>query len=166
MNITELATGAKLITFNRFKDNRGWFSECWSDKWQEETGGSMKTFRCSKTARLCSVVSALICSLILTSTSYASDVRKTWQSGDQFVALEHHDSTASETAISNDHPVELSPGRLAAKLTSIVLQPGDGDKPVQLLTSQSIGILVPEIVQGFRKAASGEDVIFAIVGLH
>lgn len=38
MNITELATGAKLITFNRFKDNRGWFSECWSDKWQEETG--------------------------------------------------------------------------------------------------------------------------------
>jgi len=126
----------------------------------------MKTFRCSNTTRLCSVVSALICSLILTSTSYASDVRKIWQSGDQFVALEHHDSTVSETAISNDHPVELSPDRLTAMLTSIVFQPDDSDKPVHLFTNQSVGILVPEIVQGFRKSASGEDVIFAIVGLH
>lgn len=38
MNITQLATGAKLIDFKRFADNRGWFSECWSEKWQEETG--------------------------------------------------------------------------------------------------------------------------------
>ncbi len=126
----------------------------------------MKIFRCRNAARLCSVVSALICSLLLTSASYASDVQEIWQSGDQFVALEHHNSTASETAISNDHPAELSPARLTAMLTSIVFQTGDSDKPLQLLTNQSIEILVPEIVQGFRKAASGEDVIFAIVGLH
>ena len=38
MNITELETGAKLIDFKRFKDDRGWFSESWSNKWQQETG--------------------------------------------------------------------------------------------------------------------------------
>jgi dTDP-4-dehydrorhamnose 3,5-epimerase len=38
MNTTELETGAKLIDFPRFKDNRGWFSESWSNKWQQETG--------------------------------------------------------------------------------------------------------------------------------
>lgn len=38
MDIQQLQTGAKLINFKRHKDNRGWFSECWSNKWQEETG--------------------------------------------------------------------------------------------------------------------------------
>lgn len=126
----------------------------------------MKTFCCSNTAWLCSVVSALLFFLILSSTSYASDVRKIWHSGDQFVALEHQDFPVSETAISNDHPVEISPDRLASMLASIEFRSADNDKPEQLFTKQSIETLVPEIVQGFRKASSAEDVIFAIIGLH
>ena len=38
MDIQQLQTGAKLITYPRFRDNRGWFSECWSNNWQQETG--------------------------------------------------------------------------------------------------------------------------------
>jgi len=29
MNVHELDCGAKVITFNRYADSRGWFSESW-----------------------------------------------------------------------------------------------------------------------------------------
>ena len=38
MNVHELDCGAKVITFNRYADSRGWFSESWSNKWLEEAG--------------------------------------------------------------------------------------------------------------------------------
>jgi dTDP-4-dehydrorhamnose 3,5-epimerase len=38
MNIFDLEAGAKVVTYNRFADNRGWFSETWSTKWANELG--------------------------------------------------------------------------------------------------------------------------------
>jgi hypothetical protein len=103
---------------------------------------------------------------MLFSTAHASDVRYLWQSRDQFVALERQDSSRDEAAISNDHPFEISPGRLTAILASIEVRTEDGGKPEQLISSQSLEVLVPQMVQGFHQAAPGEDVTFAIIGLH
>lgn len=126
----------------------------------------MNVLRCSNTNWLCSVASALLVLLMFSSASHASDVRHLWQSRDQFVALDRKDSPRDGAAISNDHPVELSPNSLTAILASIEVRPADGDKPEQLLTSQSLEALVPQLVQGFHQASPGEDVTFAIIGLY
>jgi hypothetical protein len=126
----------------------------------------MKTFRCRDANWYCSVASALLVILIFSSTSHASGVQKLWQSRDQFVALERQDSPMGGTVIANDHPVEISPDRLTAILTSIEFRSADSDRPEQLISKQSLEPLVPEIIKGFRKATSGEDVTFALIGLH
>lgn len=126
----------------------------------------MKTFRCRDAGWLFSVASGLLMLLMLFSTSHASEVRHLWQSRDQFVALERRDSAAGAAALSNDHPREISPDRLAAMLASITFHSADSGRPEQLLTNQSLEVLVPELVQGFRNAASGDDVTFAIIGLY
>jgi hypothetical protein len=126
----------------------------------------MKTFSFRDANWIYCVVSALLVFVMLSSNSDASDVRQLWQSRDQFVALERQDSTQGVTVISNDHPVEISPDRLTAFLASIELQSPDSKTAEQLITKQSLEVLVPEMVQGFRKAAHGEDVTFAIIGLH
>lgn len=122
----------------------------------------MKTFRCKFVAWMFSAVSGLLVVLIFSSASNASDSRKLWQSRDQFVALERQDSPGG----ANSHPVVISPERLSAILASIELQSPDSKKPEQLITSQSLEVLVPEMVEGFKKAAPGEDVTFAVIGLH
>ena len=38
MQIYRLESDAFVVTFNQFKDNRGWFSETWSDKWLPDLG--------------------------------------------------------------------------------------------------------------------------------
>ncbi len=38
MKIYRLECGAFVVTFNQFKDNRGWFSETWSDRWLPDMG--------------------------------------------------------------------------------------------------------------------------------
>ena len=126
----------------------------------------MKRFLCRDFDRLCFAVSAVLVLLMLYSTSYASDSRQIWQSRDQFVALEHQDYPASATVISNNHPVEISPDRLTAILASIEFNSADSEKPEQLFTNQSLEVLVPQLVKGFHQAASGEDVTFAVIGLH
>jgi hypothetical protein len=126
----------------------------------------MKMFHCSGANWFCSTASGLLVFLMLSSTAHTSDVRHLWQSRDQFVALERQDSSRDGAAISNDHPVEISPDRLTAILASIEVRTEDGGKPEQLLTNQSLEVLVPQMVQGFRRAAPGEDVTFAIIGLH
>ncbi|MBK5275758.1 MAG: SHOCT domain-containing protein [Desulfuromonadales bacterium] len=126
----------------------------------------MKMFRCSDADRLCSVVAAVLVLLMLSATCHASDVRRLWQSRDQFVALQRQDSSLGGAAILNDHPYEISPDRLTAILASIEVRSADGDKPEQLITNQSLEVLVPHMVQGFRQAAPGEDVTFAIIGLY
>jgi hypothetical protein len=79
------------------------------------------------------------------------------------VALERQDSSVGGT---NDHPVEISPDRLTAILASIEFHSADSDRPEKLITKQSLELFVPEIVKGFSKATSGEDVTFALIGLH
>lgn len=131
-----------------------------------ELGGSMKMFHCRYASRLCCTVVAVLVLLVLSSTSHASDVRHIWQSRDQFVALERQDVPPSGTVAINNHPVQLSPDRLAAMLASIEFSSEEGSKPEQLITNESLEVLVPQLVQGFRRAAPGEDVTFAIIGLH
>jgi hypothetical protein len=129
-------------------------------------GGSMKTIRCSNANRLCFVVSAALFLLMFSATSHASAVRTIWQSRDQFEALERQDSPQGATAISNNHPLQIAPERLSAILASIEVRSEDNDKPEQLITNQSLEVLVPQLVLGFRQATPGEDVTFAIIGLH
>lgn len=38
MKIYKLECSAFVVTFNQYKDNRGWFSETWSDKWLPDLG--------------------------------------------------------------------------------------------------------------------------------
>lgn len=38
MKVYQLEAGAKVFTYDRYRDNRGWFSESWSDKWKEDAG--------------------------------------------------------------------------------------------------------------------------------
>lgn len=126
----------------------------------------MKKYRCKDVFRLCSISLVVLASLMFSSASQASDVRNLWQSRDQFVALDRQESPKDGAVILNDHPVELSEGRLTALLTSIEFHSEDSGKPEQLITSQSIEVLAPQIVLAFRKAAPGDDVTFAIIGLH
>jgi hypothetical protein len=117
---------------------------------------------CSRAAdRLIHLAYAVLFLLLLSSVSQASDVRKLWESRDQFVALER-----SGTGIANDHPLELSPDRLTAILASIEVTTADSRSPQQLMTNQSLEALVPHLIQGFRQAEPGEDVTFAVIGLY
>ncbi|MBI5484752.1 MAG: SHOCT domain-containing protein [Deltaproteobacteria bacterium] len=126
----------------------------------------MKTFHVRDAGRLSSVFVVLVVLLVFSSISAAADVRMLWQSRDQFVALERQDSPAGVAAILNDHPVEIPPDRLTAMLASITLQLPDNKTPEQLITTQSLEVLVPELLAGFKKASPGEDVTFAVIGLH
>jgi FAD/FMN-containing dehydrogenase len=103
---------------------------------------------------------------MLSSASLASEGRQLWHSRDQFVALEQQNTRSTGTVQPNNHPVEIPPDRLTALLASIEFSSAESVKPEQLLLSESLEVLVPHMVQGFRKAAPGEDVTFAIIGLH
>ena len=50
MQVYNLIGGAKLLTFARHTDSRGWFAESWSNKWMEEYGIA-KPFVQSNTVR-------------------------------------------------------------------------------------------------------------------
>ncbi|MEI6205731.1 MAG: SHOCT domain-containing protein [Desulfuromonadales bacterium] len=126
----------------------------------------MKMFRFRDAGLLCIAASVVLALLMLSVNSHASDVRKLWQSRDQFVALERPDSTPGSSTPSNDHPVEISSDRLTAILASVELQSPDNKAAERLFTKQSLEALVPEMMQGFRKATPGEDVTFAVIGLH
>lgn len=126
----------------------------------------MKVFRCKDSHWLRLAASALLVLLTFSSTAHAADVQKLWQSRDQFVALDRTDSPLGGAVTANDHPLEISIDRLTAILASIEINPKTGSKPEQLFTKQSLDVLVPEIVQGFRKATPGEDVTFAVIGLY
>jgi hypothetical protein len=129
-------------------------------------GGAMKTCTWSNAGRFGLLASVLIMVIVCGSTSDASDVKQLWQSRDQFVALDRQDSPSGGGSIANDHPVEISPDRLTAILASIELQSPDSKNPEQLITPQSLEVLVPEMLQGFKKASPGEDVTFAVIGLY
>lgn len=126
----------------------------------------MKICRYRDANRLCILTVTVMVLLLITTMAHASDRRQLWQSRDQFVALEPQDVIPGETARTNNHPCEIAPDRLTAMLASIAFRSADSGKPEQLLTNQSLEVLVPHLVQGFRQATPGEDVTFAVIGLH
>ena len=127
----------------------------------------MKMFRGKDANWLCSVAYILLAIFILTSTSYASDVRYLWQSRDQFVALERQDSAAANFAQPNDHPAAgVTLERLTEILISIDMRATDGSKPEPLLTSSAVQALAPYLLQGLQQASPVEDVTFAVIGLY
>jgi len=109
---------------------------------------------------------ALLFLLMLSSTSHASDVRHLWQRRDQFVALERLDGADAGSTQPNDHPVELTLDRLTAMLSSIDIRANDGGKPEPLFTRPAVQVLAPQLQQALHQASPGEDVTFAIIGLH
>jgi len=126
----------------------------------------MKMFHGRDAYWLCSVVSAALVLLMLSSTSRASDVQYLWQSRDQFVALERQDTASAGPAQPNDHPAELSLDRLTAILASIDIRPAGGAKPEPLLTGPAVEALAPYLRQALQQASSNQDVTFAVIGLH
>lgn len=126
----------------------------------------MNMYRYGVAGRFCSAASAVLIFLMLSSTSFASDVRHLWQSRDQFVALERQSAGFAEPAQANDHPVELQLDRLIAILSSIEIRATAGGKPEPLFTGPALQVLAPHLQQALRQATPGEDVTFAIIGLH
>lgn len=122
----------------------------------------MKTVCYHRISLACSLLVLLICS----SVTRASEGRQLWQSRDQFVSLVQQERLTPEAVLPNDHPVEISPARLTAMLAAIEFSSAENSKPEQLFLSESVEVLVPQLVQGFRNAAPGEDVAFAIIGLY
>jgi hypothetical protein len=125
----------------------------------------MKTFRGRDSYWFCSVI-FFVLALMISSSSDASDVRRLWQSRDQFVALERQDSDSTGHVLLNDHPVTIDNERLTAILSSIDMRDTDGSKPESLFTEQSLEALAPELQKALQQAAPGEDVTFAIIGLY
>lgn len=126
----------------------------------------MKIFRNGAACRLCSAAFSLLVLLMFSSPSPASDQRLLWQSRDQFVALERQDIASGGPAHVNDHPAELALDRLSAILSSIDLRPTDGGKPEPLFTAPAVQALAPHLQQALHQASPGEDVTFAVIGLH
>jgi hypothetical protein len=122
----------------------------------------MDMFHSRAAGRLAGLTCAVLALLAFSSVSPASDVRYLWQSRDQFVALERLELAAAV----NDHPTEQTLERLSSILSSIVMRGPDGAKPEPVFTQQGVEILAPHLQQALRQASSGEDVTFAVIGLH
>ncbi|MGD0584860.1 MAG: SHOCT domain-containing protein [Oryzomonas sp.] len=103
---------------------------------------------------------------MLSSSSDASDVRRLWQSRDQFVALERQDSVSTGNVPLNDHPARIDIDRLTEILSSIAMRATGDGKPESLFTGPAVQVLAPHLQQALQQAAPGEDVTFAIIGLH
>ena len=96
----------------------------------------------------------------------ASGRQLVWHEREQFVALERQDPNPDGPAPPNDHPADLSLERLVAFLDSLDLRPEENERPGPLFTKASLEILVPQLQQALRRASPGEDVTFAVIGLH
>ncbi|MDO9307887.1 MAG: SHOCT domain-containing protein [Deltaproteobacteria bacterium] len=105
--------------------------------------------------------------LLLTVTARTADARnELWQSRDQFVALERQDSDGNTRIAANDHPAEFSLDRLTSILASIKVRFADSEKPGPLFTAPAIQVLAPHLQKALKQAAPGQDVVFAVFGLH
>jgi len=110
---------------------------------------------------------AVIIFLAASEAAYAADSgRIIWQSREQFVALERQDAEPAATVKPNDHPVDLPLDRLISILGSITVRPSDSEKPDALFTASALQLLAPHLQKGLSRASAGEDVTFAIIGLH
>jgi len=82
--------------------------------------------------------------MMIVPVAHTAEGRQLWQSRDQFVALERQDSLHNETRQLNDHPTVISYDRLTAILASIEFMAADCGKTGQIITSQSLEVLVPQ----------------------
>lgn len=105
--------------------------------------------------------------LAATLPSTASGARRDtlWQSRDQFVALEQQDGPAGAPTAS-DHPADVAPDRIVTLLGAVQLLTEGGGPAIPLLTKASLATLAPHLNQGLHRATGGQDVTFAIIGLH
>jgi hypothetical protein len=126
----------------------------------------MNMFSTAAARRFSAMIRVLMLLMMFVPFANAAESRQIWQSRDQFVALERQDSPHREPQQPNDHPCYILSDRLTAMLASIEISPASSGTPGQLMTTQSLELLVPHLVQGLRQATSGEDVTFAIIGLH
>lgn len=127
----------------------------------------MKSCIYSKAIRFWLLTAVTLMSFSGSKTGHAADSRRTiWQSRDQFVSVVIQDSSGKTATAANDHPVEIPLNRLESILTSINVRLADGEKPGPLFTSAAVEVLAPHLQQGLRQAAPGDDVVFAVFGLH
>jgi hypothetical protein len=126
----------------------------------------MKKFLSLNAGLFSTLTSAALVFLMFSSISHAAGVRQLWQSREQFVALEGQDYARDSKTIANNHPSEFSEARLTAILASLEVRTSDSSGVEPLFTRDSLDALVPQLQLGLRQALPGEDVTFAVIGLH
>lgn len=116
--------------------------------------------------RFCFVTAAVLLSAISLAVHAAEAGQAIWQSREQFVSVVKQDSARDARPVANDHPADIAHDRLVSMLSSIKVRLPENEKPGPLFTAAAIEVLVPHLRQGLQQAAPGEDVVFAVFGLH
>lgn len=111
---------------------------------------------------LCLVVTFLNNSCLV-SPLWADDRKMLWQSREQFVAIE---PLEKNTDGKNTHPVDISVENLAANLAVLALRSEESAVIEPLFTQETVQTVAPYLQQALRTADSGDDVTFAVIGLH
>ena len=111
---------------------------------------------------LCLVVTFLNNSCLV-SPLWADDRKMLWQSREQFVAIE---PLEKNTDAPNTHPVEVAAENLTANMAALALRSEESAAAEPLFTQETLQTVVPYLQQALRTASSGDDVIFAVIGLH
>jgi len=88
-----------------------------------------------------------------------------WKHRDQYVQIETQDR-GKTAPLPNNHPANFSAEQLMDMLGALDVQFEGQEKPVSIFTFKELEILAPAFSQGLAQAGPGEDVTFAIVGIH
>lgn len=96
----------------------------------------------------------------------AAERRMLWQSRDQFVALEPQDAVKTGSAALNEHPAAITDAQLATLLATLQFRATESAATEPLFTRNTLETLTPQLTLGLGKAAPGEDITFAVIGLH
>lgn len=116
--------------------------------------------------RFCSVTASVLLSAFAVMVHAAEAGQTIWQSREQFVSVVKQDSARDARPVANDHPAEIAHDRLVSMLSSIRVRLPESEKPGPLFTAAAIEVMTPHLRQGLQQAAPGEDVVFAVFGLH
>jgi len=129
----------------------------------------MKRFGSGRLINLTTIFRVLALVIFITLNAglvFAAERRELWQSRDQFVALERQEPAENGLVAANDHPVEISLDRLTSIFGSIKVRLADSEKSGPLFTVPAIQVLVPHLQKALKLASPGQDVVFAVFGLH
>ena len=96
----------------------------------------------------------------------AAERKLLWQSRDQFVALEPQDEEKTGPATPNEHPAAISEVQLATLLAALQFRSSGSASTEPLFTRKTLEALTPQLIMALQKAAPGEDITFAGIGLH